>query len=221
VLASSPLPPPETLAVFLVAAVALILTPGPDTLFVLTQGVADRGQGVRAALGVATGVLVHTLGVALGLAALFRAVPLAFDVVTYLGAAYLLVLGVQTIRATPAVTDQVDANRPGADGTDANRTGADVDPDARGYRRGVLVNVLNPKVALFFLAFLPGFAASATGMVALGSLYAVITAGYLSLVALLAGRASGFLSSKPAQVWLNRLAATALVGLAVLVIVGH
>lgn len=205
------LPPPETLVVFLVAAVALVLTPGPDTLFVITQGVSDRERGVRAALGVATGVLVHTLAVALGLAALFRAVPLAFDVVTYAGAAYLLALGVQTLRDDPAKFDDSEGVDPDSENS----------ADARGYRRGVLVNVLNPKVALFFLAFLPGFATSASGMVALGSLYAAISAAYLVLVALLAGRASGLLTTRSAQVWLNRVAAVALVGLAVLVVTGQ
>lgn len=209
------LPPPETLAVFLLAAVALILTPGPDTIFVLTQGLTDRTRGVRAALGVATGVLFHTAAVALGLAALFRTTPLAFDVVTYAGAAYLLVLGLRTLQEDPTVGDDA------ATDSDAEGTGDDTEGDTGGYRRGVLVNALNPKVALFFLAFLPGFASSASGMVALGGVYAAITAVYLSVVALLAGRFGSLLRSRPAQIWLNRVAAAALVGLAVLVVLGR
>jgi threonine/homoserine/homoserine lactone efflux protein len=163
-----------TLAVYLVAAVALILSPGPDTVYVLARGAGEgRRAGVLSALGVATGVLVHTVAAAVGLAALFRAVPEARTVVVAAGAAYLSYLGVRTLR-----DPEVEARE------------TDGDP----YLQGLTVNVLNPQVALFFLAFLPGFApdsAPAVGMVLLGALYAALTAAYLGGVGALSGHIGG------------------------------
>ncbi|SEO58022.1 Threonine/homoserine/homoserine lactone efflux protein [Halogranum amylolyticum] len=163
----------QTLALYLGAAVALILAPGPDTIYVLTRGMQGRSAGVQSALGVSTGVLLHTLAAALGLAALLRAAPAAYEVVKYAGAAYLVYLGVQAVRSDEFALEE------GSDPTNS-------------YLRGVAVNALNPKVALFFLAFLPQFAGSgpdATGrMVVLGVLYAAITALYLSAVALASSR---------------------------------
>ena len=163
-----------TLAVYLVAAVALILSPGPDTVYVLARGAGEgRRAGVLSALGVATGVLVHTVAAAVGLAALFRAVPEARTVVVAAGAAYLSYLGVRTLR-----DPEVEARE------------TDGDP----YLQGLAVNVLNPQAALFFLAFLPGFApdsAPAVGMVLLGALYAALTAAYLGGVGTLSGHIGG------------------------------
>ena len=165
-----------TLAVFILAAVALILSPGPDTVYVLARGAGDgRRAGVLSALGVATGVPVHTLAAAVGLAALFRAVPAARTVVVLAGAMYLSYLGVRTLGGSTA---------------DAEASGTDGNP----YLQGVTVNVLNPQVALFFLAFLPGFAPAshpAVGMSLLGALYAAITAVYLGSVGALSGRLGG------------------------------
>jgi threonine/homoserine/homoserine lactone efflux protein len=165
-----------TLAVFLLAAVALILSPGPDTVYVLARGAGDgRRAGVYSALGVATGVLIHTVAAAVGLAALFRAVPAARTVVVLAGAVYLSYLGVRTLGGSTA---------------DAEARGTDGNP----YLQGLTVNVLNPQVALFFLAFLPGFAPAshpAVGMSLLGVLYAAITAVYLGSVGALSGHLGG------------------------------
>ena len=163
-----------TLAVFLLAAVALILSPGPDTVYVLARGAGDgRRAGVLSALGVATGVLVHTLAAAVGLAVLFRAVPAARTVVVLAGAGYLSYLGARTLGGSTADD--------GARDTDGNP-----------YLQGLTVNVLNPQVALFFLAFLPGFAPDsrpALGIMLLGTIYAAITALYLGGVGALSGHA--------------------------------
>lgn len=180
--------PVDRLAVYLAASVALILTPGPDTVYVLARGAArGRAVGVAAAGGVATGILVHTMLVALGLAALLRASPTAFELVRLLGAVYLVVLGLGTLRA---VGDGAVLGDPAeSDANPAARRGTSL-PGA--YGRGVAVNVLNPKVAVFFVAFLPGFAGSdpgATGrLLALGGLYAVLTLAYLGTVGVAAGR---------------------------------
>jgi threonine/homoserine/homoserine lactone efflux protein len=179
------LPGPATYLAFCAAAVALILTPGPDTMYVLARGIQSRDAGVRSAFGIATGVLLHTAAATLGLAALLRAAPAAYRVVKYAGAVYLASLGVQAIR-NDEFGDAVDADGPTADATGS-------------FRRGVLVNVLNPKVALFFLAFLPGFAGSAPGatsrMLVLGATYATLTAAYLGVVAVASGRVGSLLTA--------------------------
>lgn len=165
---------PAALLAYTVAAVALILTPGPDTAFVLARSVAaGPSTGVRAALGVATGVLVHTVGAVAGLSALFRVSPAAYDAVRVAGAAYLLYLGVATLRGGGLALD--------AGGEGEDRGGG-------GFRQGLATNVLNPKVALFFLAFLPQFGAGLE-LLPLGGLYAALTATYLGGVALVSGRA--------------------------------
>jgi threonine/homoserine/homoserine lactone efflux protein len=181
-----------TLAVYLTAAVALILSPGPDTAYVLARGAGEgRRAGVLSAFGVATGILVHTVAAAVGLAALFRAVPEARTAVIAFGAAYLTYLGVRTLRA--------------AESTDTHEAGGNP------YVQGVTVNVLNPQVALFFLAFLPGFApdgAPAVGMLVLGAIYAAITALYLGGVGALSGTIA------PDGPWLQRVSGAVLIGIA-------
>ena len=199
----------QTYLVFVSAAGALVLTPGPDTVFVLTQGVsAGKRGGVAAALGVSTGVLVHTTAATLGLAALLRASALAYAAVKYVGAAYLVYLGARTLLRPDdfdlSASESVDLlaeadSRSGYPGGGYLRTS---------YRRGVTVNVLNPKVALFFLAFLPQFVGSgpdsgvasvapAAEMLALGGTYAGLTALYLGAVGLLSGGVRSALRSRP------------------------
>lgn len=185
----------QTYLLFVTAAMALILTPGPDTIFVLTQGVSGgKRDGLASALGVSTGILVHTTAATLGLAALLRASALAYAAVKYAGAAYLLYLGARTLWR---------GNELDLSGAGTNDTAC---PDLRGgYLRGVTVNVLNPKVALFFLAFLPQFVgsgASGTGtptaeMLALGGTYAVLTALYLGTVGLLSGGVRTAFNNRP------------------------
>lgn len=203
------LPPPDRLLVFLAAAITLILAPGPDTVYVLTRG-ASRGvrTGRLAALGIATGVIVHTTAVALGLAAVLRAYPGAVDVVKYAGAGYLLYLGLDTLRNRGRTMPAGDT--PDIGGADA-------------YLRGVAVNVLNPKVALFFLAFLPGFApdGSAATMLALGAIYAALTAVYLGAIGSVSGTAADLLRGDGRLArWLDGAAGLALLGLAALLALG-
>lgn len=199
--------PVETsgVAAFLVAAVALILAPGPDTVYVLTRGLQGRVAGVRSALGISAGVLLHTTAAALGLSAVLRAAPAAYAAVEYLGAAYLVYLGVQAVRNEEFAVD------------DAAAAGTD-----RPFLRGVLVNALNPKVALFFLAFLPQFAGGgpAGRMVALGATYAALTAAYLSCVALAAHRAGRALSTPRVRSALGWTAGGVLVALGLSVAAG-
>ena len=124
------------------AGLALNFTPGPDMLYVAARGASEgRPAGVASALGIGAGTLVHITLVALGLAALLRAVPVAYLVVRIGGAAYLIYLGVRAIRSRSTfVLQRVEPA-----------------PLWAVFRQGVITNVLNPKVALFFLAFLPQF----------------------------------------------------------------
>src|ERR671937_886884 len=143
------MPAPHTLALFMLAALALNLTPGPDMLYVTARSVSDgRRAGIVAALGIGAGTLVHITALALGLAALLAAVPLAYDVLRIAGAVYLLVIGVRLLfRPRRASATAVVA--PASHKTI--------------FAQAVVTNVLNPKVALFFLAFLPQFVDAAAG----------------------------------------------------------
>jgi threonine/homoserine/homoserine lactone efflux protein len=184
-----------TLVAYLAAAVALILAPGSDTMYVLARGLQGPAAGVRSALGVATGILGHTLAAAVGVAALLRTAPTAFTVLKYVGAAYLLYLAVETLR-----TDEFDPT------TETEADGS--------FRRGVLVNALNPKVALFFPRFAGSGPDAPARMALLGVLYAVITAVYLSSVALVSNRAGRFLARSRVSSGLQYVAGGVMVVLA-------
>ena len=177
--------------VFMAAALALNLMPGPDMLYVAARSVSDgRAAGVLSAFGIATGTLVHIAALALGLAALLAAVPLAYDAVRIAGAIYLLVIGIQLIA------------RP--------RTAAEVAQLPRSrlriiFMQAVVTNVLNPKVALFFLAFLPQFVDRAAGppvpqIILLGLLFNIQGTFVNVVVALLASRGSNWLRASERRV---------------------
>lgn len=195
---------PGSFAAFLVAAVALILTPGPDTFYVLDRGLGSerRQVGLAAAAGVSTGILVHTTAVVLGLSALLRASPTAYDALRYTGAAYLLVLGVLTlwrviVRAEGLPT-AVEEREDGTGDTPSSLVSLARGPTSAAYAQGVAVNVLNPKVAVFFLAFLPQFAGADAGdLWLLGGWYAALTMTYLGLVALSTDRVRALLAGRP------------------------
>ncbi len=198
---------PQTLVLFFGASVMLGLAPGPDNIFVLTQSTLN---GIRAGLlvtmGLCTGILVHTVLVAFGLAAIFAASDLAFVAVKTVGACYLLYLAWQAFRAQPE---------------DIGNGGQSKVRGLRLYGRGIVMNVTNPKVAIFFLAFLPQFADPAAGrmapqLIALGLVFILATVLVFGSVALLAGKLGDRLRRSPAaQVWLNRIAGVVFVGLAV------
>jgi threonine/homoserine/homoserine lactone efflux protein len=130
---------------FLVAGILLNLTPGNDTIFILTKSIAQgRKAGILSALGIATGSLVHTTLAALGLSMIIARSLLVFTIVKYAGTVYLIYLGYRMIR-----------NRAGVNGNLAERTEA-LRP-FKIYRDAILTNVLNPKVAMFYISFLPQF----------------------------------------------------------------
>lgn len=161
---------------FAAASLALIVSPGPDSVYVLTQSLASGTRaGVAAACGTSTGILVHTTGAVLGLSVILQTSAVAYAAVRYLGALYLLYLGISTIRSEESFAPDRDAG--GLSATTA-------------YRRGALVNVLNPQVAVFFLAFLPQFVQPGVGasvqLFGFGALYSLLTVAYLAGVAVAA-----------------------------------
>jgi threonine/homoserine/homoserine lactone efflux protein len=137
------MPTGSTIALFLLAATALAVVPGPAVAYIVTQSI-DQGRraGLVSAFGVASGGLVHVAAATVGLSALIASSATAFTVVKLVGAAYLIVVGIRRILAGDTEAAEPRALRA---------------PLRRIYRQGVIVNVLNPKTALFFLAFLPQF----------------------------------------------------------------
>jgi len=144
----------STLAAYLVAAAVLVFIPGPGTAWIVAQSAAGgTARGVQAAFGLETATLIHALAAGLGLSALLATSALAFEVLKYAGAAYLIWLGIKAWRGAPAAAAQTQAAPP-------------LPVSARQvYLRSVMTGVLNPKVALFFLAFLPQFVHPERGMV--------------------------------------------------------
>jgi threonine/homoserine/homoserine lactone efflux protein len=201
------MPTPAALLLFLGASLALALTPGPDLLYITSRSAAEgRAAGVASVLGIALGLVVHTLAVSLGLAALLAAVPIAYEVVRYLGAAYLLYVGVRLL-VRPARFD-------GEGGSASTRLRTVL-------AQGFLTNLLNPKVALFFLAFLPQFVDRAAGPVVpqilvLGLLFNVVGSSTNLVAALATSTGTAWLRSRqrPAAV-LQRLAGGVFVALGV------
>lgn len=198
-------PLPTALA-FFGAAVLLALAPGPDNLFVLVQSaLRGRAAGLLVVLGLCSGLLVHTTAVALGLATLFATSALAFNLLKAVGALYLLWLAWNAWRAPPAAAVGAASAAPRA---------------GQLYRRGIVMNVTNPKVSIFFLAFLPQFVAAERGRVGLqvlllGALFMLATLLVFGAIALAAGTLRQWLLRSPgAQVAMNRVAAVVFVGLA-------
>jgi threonine/homoserine/homoserine lactone efflux protein len=146
------MPEKAAFVAFLIAAFALNLAPGPDMLYVIGRSVGQgRKAGILSSLGVFVGCWVHILAAAFGIAALLRSSPIAFNVVRYAGAAYLIYLGVKMLaQKTNLTSQQLKAERLGVI-----------------FRQGAITNMLNPKVAIFFLAFLPQFVDARRGSVVL------------------------------------------------------
>ena len=188
----------ETILTFWIASTLLALAPGPDNIFVLTQSaVHGKRAGIITTLGVLTGVLVHTCAVAFGIAAIFQTSEMAFAVLKYVGAVYLLYLTWKSFRAEGQVIE--------SDGEGQVKL-------RKLYVRGIIMNVTNPKVSIFFLAFLPQFADPKRGSMVvqfleLGGVF--ILAGLLIffMISFLAGSLGQWMNKSPrAQSTLNKVA---------------
>lgn len=178
----------STILYFTAVSALLTLAPGPDILFVAAQSVSHgKKAGLATALGLCSGITVHTLAAALGISAILHQSTLAFQAIKYAGICYLLFLAWQALReGKQALTA----------GTVKRQTLGQL------YRRGIFMNVLNPKVSLFFLAFLPQFVSPQAGnaplqMIFLGIVFMVQAVCIFFLVALLSGSVGKKLWEKP------------------------
>lgn len=196
--------------VFFTAAVVLNVSPGPDLIYILSRTIAQGTKvGLASAAGVCSGAVVHVLAAAFGLSALLAASAAAFAVVKYVGAGYLLYLGVQALRSSGSTFDLTTA-----------QAAPTVTPWLA-YRQGVLVDVLNPKAAIFFMAFLPQFVrpshgAASAQLVVLGLLVILVAIVIESLFVLAAARSTRFFRANPrASAYLDRALGTILVSLGI------
>ena len=189
------MPEASTFALFVAAALALLLVPGPAVFYVVARSVeGGRAKGLVSVLGVELGTLVHVAFAAAGLSAVLASSPTAFSAVKWRGAACLVYLGLQRTRAR--------------DGGEAAAT-VGREPLARIFSPGTIVNVLNPKTALFFLAFLPQFVDPSRGAIPaqvalLGFTFVVVALCADSLYALLSGSAADWLRRRDESAWFRR-----------------
>jgi threonine/homoserine/homoserine lactone efflux protein len=188
------LPTHSQLLFFVTTAAILLAIPGPAVLYIVGRSVGQgRNAGLVSALGIGVGTLIHTAAAAVGLSALLVSSATAFSVVKYLGAAYLVYLGVQRLRSKESLAAASDTAAPRV-------------TLARVFSQGIVVNVLNPKTALFFFAFLPQFIDPARGHVAtqilsLGILFASMGTASDCLWALFSGSVAGWLRNN--QRWMR------------------
>lgn len=168
----------DTLSTFFLASMLLAIAPGPDNIFVLTQSALyGKTSGLTVMFGLCTGLIAHTTAVAFGVAVIFQASALAFTVLKVIGALYLIYLAWQIIFSPPQkirMTSEKRLRLPAL------------------YRRGIIMNVTNPKVSVFFLAFLPQFADPSKGtmsiqMIVLGLIFIVATILVFGSVAIIGG----------------------------------
>jgi threonine/homoserine/homoserine lactone efflux protein len=192
---------------FLIAAMTLTLAPGPDNIYVLTRGITQgRKAGLVAAAGFSSGLIFHTMLAVLGFAALIKASPLAYSLLRYAGAAYLVYIGVRTLRSHSTIQLQ------GA---------AEPMKLSRIYWQSVIANILNPKVTLFFIAFLPQFVNAGAGhipaqMLLLAAIFILQALAIFSVVALFSGMVGAFFQrKKSAAATMNRLAGSAFIALGI------
>lgn len=215
------MPALETLVSFFGVALLLGLAPGPDNLFVLLQS-AQRGwrAGMAVVVGLCLGLVLHTLAVAMGLAAVLTASPTAFVALQWCGAVYMAWLAWQALRAPAGVPANADTLQGGA------AQGGDAPGWLRMVGRGMVMNLTNPKVLVFFMAFLPQFVNPALGSSAqqtlvLGVVFMLATFVVFGSIACLSG---GFgavlLRSERASLLLNRVAGLVFLGLAVRLAMG-
>jgi threonine/homoserine/homoserine lactone efflux protein len=199
--------PIDVLGVFFTTALILGVVPGPDNIFVLTQSAAKgRLSGIVVTFGLLTGLLVHTCAVALGISVIFQTSPVAFTILKVFGVGYLLYLAWGAFRAGKEAIDE--RNKKPVSLTSL-------------YRRGIIMNISNPKISIFFLAFLPQFADPARGLIPLqimilGIAFITATLIIFSLISYLAGTIGDYLkNSEKAQTYLNRSAGIIFIGLAI------
>lgn len=192
---------------FIATAIVLILTPGQDTFFILGRSIASgRPAGIAAALGVSAGTIVHTCAAALGLSALLATSPYAFMAVKLAGAAYLLYIGARSLLAR-------------SNGLPGGEAGPGGDGRWSAFRQGIVTNLLNPKVALFFLALMPQFISAGSNnkvgaFLALGLTFVTLGLAWCTTLAIGAAYLRRALLRRPSLAsWMNRVAGTIFIAL--------
>ena len=193
---------------FLSAAVAINISPGPDLIYIISKTIAQgRKIGFASSLGVCTGALVHVFAAALGLSAILATSALAFSVVKYAGAGYLIYLGIKSLRSKGTTFDTPQKDEP-------------VYTPWQAYKQGALIDVLNPKVAIFFMAFLPQFIRpeirhTTLQIIGLGTIVILLAIPIEFTVVLTAAQTTKFFrKNKTLSIWLDRVLGTVLISLA-------
>lgn len=237
---------------FLVSSILLTLAPGPDNLYLLTKSLADGAKaGITLAAGLCSGIVFHTCLVILGVAALVKSSPIAFAALKNVGAAYLFYLAYGAFTAKVAEPQPTEAAAGQATAADSNSTTNDTTNSVSSnetssqasngksssqtsngessalsiYRKGLIMNILNPKVLLFFLAFLPQFVdpnneSPGLAIAMLGAVFSLQAFILFSIIALCAGKLRGFLNQGPkSQRMLNRIQGVVLLGIGGLLLV--
>jgi len=192
---------------FLLASFLLCLAPGPDNIYVLTQGLTrSKKAAFVTTLGLCTGLIIHTAAAALGISVIFQSSQIAFDIVKYMGAAYLLYIAYQAFKYRNASLDLYTQNSK----LELKKL----------YLKGFIMNILNPKVSIFFLAFLPQFVIIGNGnvpmqMLILGTLFMLTTVIVFSSIGFAGNMLSQKLSDRPNIVkYMNILTSFVLISLA-------
>ena len=195
------------LSLFIITSLILIITPGPDIIFLIVQSLNNGARaGFLTALGLASGNLFHTAAAALGVSLIIQTSEIAFTGLKFLGVVYLLYLAYQLLSSTPPI-NQNSSEQP--------------HKNISFYKRGLLLNILNPKIALFFLAFLPQFIPSTSAqqhidMIFLGTLFTSMVVLIFGSISLLAVRIKNIIHIKSVRyIFLNRLTATIYIVLAI------
>lgn len=197
---------------FLIASIALTISPGPDILYVLTQSISNGKKfGIATAAGLVSGILVHTTLIALGISAVLKQSEMVFTGIKILGACYLLWIAFQVYKAPASIT--------------FSKEGSQQKSVRALFKQGFIMNVLNPKVTLFFLAFFPGFIDESLGNVTqqiylLGFLFMLQAFLIFSLVSIVADQLTVFIrTNQKFALFLKVLQIVVFVGIAVLILV--
>ena len=194
---------------FLSAAFAINISPGPDIVYIVSKTIAGgRKIGFASSLGVCVGAFVYVVATALGLSAILETSLIAFSIVKYAGAAYLVYLGIKSLMSKGSTFDMPTEDKVG-------------DTPWQAFRQGVLIDILNPKVAVFFMAFLPQFVRPELGhtsaqLLILGVIVILMAVVVEFTIILTAAQTTTFFrKNRKFSVWLDRVLGTVLIGLAV------
>ena len=198
---------PVAIGLFFITSVVIIITPGPDMIYVLTQGISKgKKAGILSAIGVVSGLLIHTIIASFGLGIIITTSRIAYSILKHAGAAYLCYLGFKAIREKSKI--------------EINESKKDFNT-SKTFINGLLSNVFNPKIIVFFMAFLPQFidpnkVNSQKAFLTLGLVFAIMGAIFLSIIGYMSGRIGALLKkNKTIMKWMNKVAGSIMIGLGI------